>query len=69
MVRIVRSEALADASPQGDGTRYVIERHVDSLGRVHTVGPWLALPGADIDARLEARAAELAEQLSQDEAG
>lgn len=67
MVRILSTETLVDAHPQADGTRYVIERHTDSLGRVHTVGPWMAPPGCDIDARARARAVELAEQLSVDE--
>ncbi len=65
---IVTSEAIQDAYTQPGGSRYVIERHTDNLGQVYQVGPWLAAPGADVQAILAARAAELNDQLAAVEA-
>ena len=65
---IVSSEAIVDSHTQASGSSYVIERHTDSLGAVHTIGPYLAESGFDINARLASHAVELATQLADEEA-
>lgn len=65
---IVSSETIIDAHAQPEGGRYVIERHIDSTGKVHQVGPYLAPAGFDTDARLTATAAEISAQLADAEA-
>ena len=65
---IVSSTSIIDAHTQPDGGRYVIERHTDSEGVVHQVGPYLAPDGFDTDARLAATAVYLADRLAEAEA-
>ena len=65
---IVSSVAIVDDYAQSSGSKYVIERHTDSVGKVHQVGPYLADAGFNINARLVSRAIELAAQLADEEA-
>jgi hypothetical protein len=65
---IVSSEYITDAHAQSGGAKWTIERHTDSTGRVHTVGPYLWDGVADRAAILSARAAHLDEQLAEVEA-
>lgn len=65
---IVSSEAIVDDYTQAGGGRYVVERHTDSTGTVHQVGPYLVDQGYDVQARLVTRAAEIDEQLAEAEA-
>ncbi len=65
---IVSSTHTVDAHTQQGGGRYVIERHTDDAGKVHQVGPWLAPPGFDVQARVTARAAQIDVQLADAEA-
>lgn len=65
---IVSSTHTIDTHTQRGGGRYVIERHTDSTGVVHQIGPYLAPAGFDVAARLAARAAELNERLAEEEA-
>lgn len=65
---IVTSTYITDAHSQVGGGRWTIERHTDSTGRVHTVGPYLWDGAADRGTLLAAHAAQLDVQLAQDEA-
>lgn len=65
---IVSSTSIVDAHTQPDGSRYVHERHTDSEGVVHQIGPYLAPPGYDTAARLAADAVVLADRLAEAEA-
>lgn len=65
---IVTSEAIVDTHTQPDSSRYVWERHVDNLGIVYQIGPYLAPAGFDIEARLASRASALSDQLAEAEA-
>jgi hypothetical protein len=64
---IVSSLTIIDGHTQPGGGRYVIERHTDSTGKVHQIGPYLAADGFDTNARLTAQAALLLTQLQADE--
>lgn len=59
VTQIQTSEYTVDAHAQADGSRYVIERHTDTLGRVLTFGPYLLPDGADPQAVMTARATRL----------
>jgi hypothetical protein len=63
---IVSSTHTVDAHPQRGGGRYVVERHTDDVGRVFTVGPWLAPDKFDVAARVVARALEIDAQFERD---
>lgn len=65
---IVSSSYSTDAHSQAGGGRWTIERHTDSTGRVHTVGPYLWDGVSNRDTLLSARAAQINEQLAADEA-
>jgi hypothetical protein len=62
-VGIVSSVHEVDAHTQADGGRYVVERHTDSAGQVHTV-LYLAPDGTDYVALRTARVLLLDKQLS-----
>lgn len=59
MTHIVESTYKADDHEQKGGGRYVVERHVDNLGRPITFGPYLLQDGMDPAAIMTARAARL----------
>jgi hypothetical protein len=65
---ITSSTYTSDAHSQGGGAKWTIERHTDSTGRVHTVGPYLWDGVANRDTLLAARAAQLDVQLAEAEA-
>ena len=65
---IISSTYTEDAHRQRGGGRYVLERHTDDAGKVYQVGPWVAPDGMDVQARVNARAAEINEQLAEAEA-
>lgn len=64
---IVQTVVEADGHTQQGGGRYVVERHQDHLGNWYMVGPYLAQPGFDYDARATARVAEIEQQLAEAE--
>jgi hypothetical protein len=67
---IVSSVVIVDSHAQRSGSRYVVERHTDDAGRVYTVGPYLLSEGlteADAQARANARAVQINEQLAESE--
>lgn len=64
---IVQTVVQADAHTQQGGARYVVERHFDHLGQQYMIGPYLAQPGFDYQARATARAAEIEQQLAEAE--
>ena len=64
---IVQTVVEADAHTQQGGARYVVERHTDHLGNQYMVGPYLAQPGFDYNARATQRAAEIEQQLAEAE--
>lgn len=67
MTNIVESTYTEDAHEQQGGGRYVIERHVDNLGRPMTFGPYLCALGMNPANVMAARAVRLnAEFASQD---
>lgn len=61
---IVSSQAIPDSYTQASGARYVREVHLDQDGVQYDVGPYLAQPGFDINARLQSRVAEIDEMLA-----
>jgi hypothetical protein len=65
---IVSSETIIDAAAQVGGGHYVLERHTDSNGVIHQIGPYLAPVGFDTTARLAAQATALANTLADGEA-
>jgi len=66
---IVSSASTLDAHTQtGGGARYLVERHTDDLGLVHTVGPYLVPDGFDVAARLAARVTEMNVNFAEKEA-
>lgn len=65
---IVSSTARIDAHAQPNGSRYVVEMHTDDVRGVLSVGPYLAAPGFDVDARMASRAQEIAQSLADAEA-
>lgn len=67
MMPIVSSTATLDTHAQSSGARYCVERHTDSLGRVHQI-VYLAAAGFDTNAALVGRAAALDAQLADEEA-
>ena len=64
---IVSSQAIPDPYTQASGARYVREIHIDQDGVQYDVGPYLAQPGYDINARLQSRVAEINEMLAETE--
>lgn len=64
---IVQTVVEADAHTQQGGARYVVERHFDHFGQQYMVGPYLAQPGFDYNARATQRAAEIEQQLAEAE--
>lgn len=58
-VTIQTSAYTQDATPQADGSYYVVERHTDTLGRVLQFGPYSLSPGMDPNAIMVARAQRL----------
>lgn len=65
---IVSSSYQADATTQIDGRVYVTETHTDNLGIVRQ-WVYLAAVGANKDTILAQHAAQLADQLEQEEIG
>jgi hypothetical protein len=59
MTHIVESSCKVDEHEQAGGGRYVVERHVDNLGRAMTFGPYLLADGLDAQAIMTQRAARL----------
>ncbi|MFZ3046499.1 MAG: hypothetical protein WA151_11335 [Desulfatirhabdiaceae bacterium] len=59
---IVSSSYVVDQTPQADGRRWVKETHIDSVGKSH-YAEYLASEGTDYQAVLEARAANIGEEL------
>ena len=53
---------------QRDGKRYVTEYHTDSTGFVHRIEYGPMADGTDYQSIMQARAAQIAEQLAQQEA-
>jgi hypothetical protein len=67
MTSIVESTYTEDAHEQSGGGRYVIERHVDNLGRPLSYGPYLCAPNMNPQTIMEQRATRLnAEFAAQD---
>lgn len=64
---IVSSTYTVDSYAQADGRKYVTEKHIDTTGVEHT-SVYLADPGADYQAIMEARAIKLAAKLAEAEA-
>lgn len=59
MTNIVESTYTEDAHQQQDGSRYVVERHVDNLGRPMIFGPYLCGPDMNPQTVMALRAARL----------
>lgn len=59
MTVITQSVYIEDDYTQADGSRYVIERHTDDLGRVMQFGPYLCYPDMNPQNIMSARAARL----------
>lgn len=59
MTNITESKYTIDDHEQAGGGRYVVERHIDNLGRTLTFGPWLCVSGMDPAAVMELRATRL----------
>lgn len=62
----MQSSTIIEDREQKDGRRSVRELHIDALGKEHII-QYLAESGADVNARMTARAAELDDQLSKQE--
>lgn len=63
---IVTSTHTVESHAQRDGRSYVTEIHTDSTGKEHRF-EYLAAPDTDYVAIRTARAAQLAEQLAEEE--
>lgn len=59
MTIITQSVYIEDGHTQQDGSRYVVERHTDDLGRVMEFGPYLCYPGMNPQTIMDERAARL----------
>lgn len=59
MTTITQSIYIEDDHVQQDGSKYVIERHTDNLGRVLQFGPYLCEPGMNPQTIMDLRAARL----------
>jgi hypothetical protein len=60
------SSSYTEGHAQVDGRHYITEIHVDSDGKQHQI-EYLANSGYDYDAKMNARAAILSEQLAEAE--
>lgn len=63
---IVSSTHVVDAHEQADGSKWVLEKHTDDIGAVHTA-QYLAPEGTDYVALRTARAARIAEAFADSE--
>lgn len=65
---MIVSSSYTVGHAQADGRRFVVELHTDSAGVVHRVEYGPMPDGTDYQAIMEARAAQIGEQLAAQEA-